>query len=589
MKIVNVRKWESSINNQLIYALKFNNDDRTVIRYFDEFAGLIGKLQVKQFNIDTNEWLVDNNGYEAFDNLDKRLFPKNNFAPAENIVVDNIPQKIVTGYESIGVGLKLPLYEYQKQIVKFAIDNVNSLIVSPCGSGKSPCALAVYLEAIDRKIISGRGLIVVKASLKTQWLMEVKKFTNLRAGIIQTYAAFKGANAYNDFNAQFDNIDLMILNYETLRDAKVKSTIHKIKPQFVYADEIHLIKNAHSKRAQALCEFADAKMRIGATATPIQKDPRDIFGLFRFINPDLFPSGKQFDSTYVRFVGRGIVGGVKNESLLKSKIAPFMIVKTKDEVAKQLPKLLVIQRYCDLAPAQIEITETLKVEIDEFSRQRLKLEKTLSDKELHSNPEYQKLETAILSRQTFAQEIADSEQLLEISDSNLAKQYISKSRTNNKLDLLMDLIEEVVSSGEKITVFSRFARMQEVIINKIHEAAKNNSIFKFNIATVNGGMSDKARYAEVYTKFQNDDSYKLLIMSDSGAEGLNLSKCKYLCEYEPAISYAIQTQRHGRIERADSLFDNVIVYQLIANRSWDEIAQKIVAKKEHYDTTLVQN
>ena len=101
-------------------------------------------------------------------------------------------------------------------------------------------------------------------------------------------------------------------------------------------------------------------------------------------------------------------------------------------------------------------------------------------------------------------------------------------------------------------------------------------------------MNEKRRYEEVYTKFQNDDEYKLLLMSDAGAEGFNLSKCKYLCEYEPAISYAVQTQRHGRIERADSDFDNVIVYQLIANGSWDEIARKIIAKKEHYDTAIIK-
>lgn len=70
---------------------------------------------------------------------------------------------------------------------------------------------------------------------------------------------------------------------------------------------------------------------------------------------------------------------------------------------------------------------------------------------------------------------------------------------------------------------------------------------------------------------------------------LNLSRCKYLIEYDIANSYAVQTQRHGRLERADSIHDNVCVYQIIAENSWDEIAIKIVEKKENYDLELIKS
>ena len=265
-----------------------------------------------------------------------------------------------------------------------------------------------------------------------------------------------------------------------------------------------------------------------------------------------------------------------------------MIVKSKEEISKQLPKLLITQRYCDLDKKQIEMTETIKSELEELKQKKFKMETEMSNSELAANEEYQKLDAEILARQNFAQEIADSEQLLSMSDSLMAKKYLTSAKKDNKLEMLMDLIEEIVESGEKITVFSRFAKMQDVIIKKISLLAKTNSVFNFKVARVFGEMNEKKRYEEVYTKFQQDDEYKVLLMSDAGAEGFNLSKCKYLCEYEPAISYAIQTQRHGRIERADSIFDNVVVYQLIANKSWDEIAQKIVSKKEYYDSTIIK-
>ena len=62
-----------------------------------------------------------------------------------------------------------------------------------------------------------------------------------------------------------------------------------------------------------------------------------------------------------------------------------------------------------------------------------------------------------------------------------------------------------------------------------------------------------------------------------------------MIEYDLAGSYALQTQRHGRLERADSIHSNVVVYQLIANNSWDEIALKIIDKKKNFDNDVIQS
>lgn len=70
---------------------------------------------------------------------------------------------------------------------------------------------------------------------------------------------------------------------------------------------------------------------------------------------------------------------------------------------------------------------------------------------------------------------------------------------------------------------------------------------------------------------------------------VNLSQCKYLIEYDLANSYAIQTQRWGRLERADSIHNTVFVYQLIMKDSWDEVAAKIIEKKEGYDDTIIKS
>ena len=128
--------------------------------------------------------------------------------------------------------------------------------------------------------------------------------------------------------------------------------------------------------------------------------------------------------------------------------------------------------------------------------------------------------------------------------------------------------------------------MQDIITERVKKESKKNKLFNIDIAYVNGSINGDERYANI-VKFRDNDNCKLLLLSDAGAEGISLGWCSYLIEMDLANSYAIQTQRHGRIQRADSISDTVHVYQLIANESYDEIALKIIEKKEKYDSQIV--
>ena len=528
------------------------------------------------------------------------------------------------GIGKVGSSMKLPLFPYQEEVVRFCLEKRNALIVLPCGSGKTPIMISLYLDAKKRNLIQGPGLIVVKATLKTQWKKEVEKFSDLRASVLDTEKAVcsgikskisrrvKNLENISDndekaeekrnlleeeikelekeyskhFSQQFENADLYIANYETLKDNAVRKELHRRKIEFIAADEIHYVKNYKAARSKALYEFANAKMRIGATATPIQKNPEDAYSIMKFISPSLFPSHSAFCTMYLRYSGYGIVSGSKNETHLRKKLVPLMIVKSKEEISSSLPDVVPITRYCTMDARQVDITNQLLEEIQTFKDQQESIIKQ------YKNPLKAKedqrmiaLNANIVARQTFAQEIADSEMLLLMSESELAQSYVTTCKTNAKMDLLVELLEEIISSGEKVCIFSKYKRMQDIITSRLKSESDLKDI---KIAYVNGELSSEQRYDEVYNKFRDKDEYKILLMSDAGAEGVNLSKARYLIEYEPADSYLIQTQRRGRIERADSIHDTVFVYQLVAEKSYDEIALKVIAKKEKYDATIIK-
>lgn len=567
------------------YEIEINSVSKEDLNYlFCLFNS--GKIQ---YNLDNKTWIVSEQIYNELEN-----------------------KFSVDSYFNLGSCMKLQPYDYQKEVANFILHNKKALTVLPCGAGKTVIVICSYLEALHKNVINGPGLIIVKASLKYQWQQEVGKFSDLKATVIKTYSELT-SNITNRiktreskkektkelkeeikqlkkersqlFKNQFKGYDLYICNYETLLDKEVSKELLAMNLEFVAADEIQYAKSDTSKRNKALAKFGNAKMTIGATATPVQNNPLDIYGLFKFIQPELFPKKTNFSSLYLKYGGYGRVIGAKNTRQLHGKIKPYMITKKKEEVAKQLPQLVVNQLYCEFEPEQLEMSNKLLDELAELKRKLEVLDKTLSPAEALHNEERAKLDAGIMARQAFAQELANSELLLSESESEMAKQYVTGCKENHKLDLLMNLVEEIIESGEKVCIFSKFRRMQDVITNRVREM---KSIKDVGIAYINGGISGQDRYNEVYNKFKNMDNYKILLCSDSGAEGLNLNACKYLIEYEAADSYAIQTQRHGRLERADSIHDTVFVYQLIVKDSYDEIGQKIINKKRKYDAEIVK-
>ncbi|MCY7865989.1 SNF2-related protein [Bacillus spizizenii] len=587
---------------------------------FNTYINKIMSVEDKDYDFERKCWAFDDEGIRIVE----RMFQVNNkpkSKPKTDIIQTSAATKTkVVGHESIGKSMKLQPYDYQKEAIKFGVDNKEILIVYPCGAGKTPIGIGLYLEAREHGMVKGPGMIVVKASLKTQWLKEITKFSDLKPAIVRTPKEISSSiqdkikrrknrlkkleenggsgrdlanlrreiislqkEAREKFQKQFEGVDLFVLNYETLRDTQVRSQLHKTKLEFIMADEVHYIKNRESKRSKALYEFGDVPYKIGATATPVGKNPEDLYGIFRFVKPELFPSWSKFSRSYIKYAGYGKIAGFRNLNKLRDQISPSIIVKSKEDISDQLPSLMVMQRYCDLEPEQLEMHNSILEQLDELKKEERAIRsKFETEIEARGNPDLMRVESMILAHQTFAQQLANSEELLKMSESELSKKFITGSKSN-KLELLVGLVEEILGSEEKVVIFSRFKKMQDIIEKRFAKEFPNAKL-----AYVNGQLDDKTRYKEVYDKFRDQEDYKILLCTDAGAEGLNLSKCKYLIEFDLAESYAIQTQRHGRVERADSVHDTVFVYQLIANDSWDEVAAKIIEKKEGYDAELIR-
>lgn len=510
-------------------------------------------------------------------NTDKWIIP-NEIVPLleERCTVE----RFVSPWKDIGKGLKYEPYEYQKETVFFGSEKNSALFLLPTGSGKSFIAITLYNELKQSNKVTTPGIIVVPASLKYQWVKEVSKFSDLIAHSVDT-----PSKAGKKFDKQFEDCDLLICNYETLKNKAVAEKLKEVNCQFIIGDEIQKINNYKSGIHKAICQFNDLEYRYGMTATPITNNPENVFGIFNFLDPNLFKTHGKFATNYIIYKGYGRVAGVKNVDHLKSQINPYIFMKTEDEISDQLPELIVTPIYCTMPNKTRKINDAIMADLKIAQDAVGRIEKEITNpKLLEKNPEYLQWTAKVMAYQTFAQELADDPRLLGMSESNMANQYNIDGLDSPKLEVLEELVENIIDANETVCIFTKYERMQRLLINELQNKFKD-----IKIAYINGSMTPEERYEQAYTLFQDNDEYKVLIVTEAGNAGISLSKCKNLIEYDLADSYANQIQRHGRVKRADSVSRVSNIYQIILDESYDNIAQRIINKKKNYDLDIIKS
>ena len=164
----------------------------------------------------------------------------------------------------------------------------------------------------------------------------------------------------------------------------------------------------------------------------------------------------------------------------------------------------------------------------------------------------------------------------------MAHAYLTGEKSN-KVETCLSLIEKVIASDQKVCIFSRYLGIQDILKREI---AKDKELKGVIVDSITGATSADER-SHIIKEINEKEDHRVLLLSDSGEAGLNLGAIRYLIEFELADSAAKQTQRHGRIQRADSIHKNVFVFQLITRDSWDEVQWKIVNKKQEYSNKIL--
>ncbi|MEH3115486.1 DEAD/DEAH box helicase [Pedobacter terrae] len=445
-------------------------------------------------------------------------------------------------------GLTATLRHYQKDGLNWLnfLDDFNfgACLADDMGLGKTIQVLAFILSQRE-KVKHNTNLVVVPASLIFNWKAEVEKF----APSIKVKTIYAGERTKT--TDTFDYYEIILTSYGTLL-----SDIRFLKDyrfNYIFLDESQLIKNPDSQRYKAV-RMLQSRNKVVMTGTPIENNTFDLYGQLSFACPGLFGSKQQFADLYSTPIDQ--FKDSKRAEELQKKIRPFILRRTKEQVAKELPDKTEIVLYCEMGEEQREVYEANKKEIQDYILG--KQEDELPKSSMH-----------VLKSITTLRQICNSAALLADG-----KSYLQAS---SKIDVLMEQIANRAGK-HKILVFSQFVTMLDLIKKQLE-----NKGIRYEYLT---GQTRKR--AEAVASFQeNNDIPVFLISLKAGGTGLNLTEADYVYLVDPWWNPAVENQAIDRAYRIGQ-HKNVMAVRLICPNTIEEKIMKLQATKKDLVKNLIQ-
>jgi SNF2 family DNA or RNA helicase len=380
------------------------------------------------------------------------------------------------------------------------------------------------------------SLIVVPNSLVYNWFTEAKKFTPDMKVLIYT-----GINREKNPNL-FVKYDLVISTYGTVRvDVDI---LKNFKFNYIILDESQSIKNPQSQSARAV-KLLRAAHRLVLTGTPIENSVQELWSQLAFINPGLVGNLPTFTERFVVPIEKQ--GDQAKMQQLKAIIRPFVLRRTKDQVAEELPPKVEQVVYCNMTEEQSEAYETVK---SYFRNEILKSIKEMGLAKSH---------LALLAGLTKLRQIANHPKLTN-------PDFEGQS---GKFDEIIAKSETAKAEGHKVLLFSQFVKQLD-----IYKQYFDKKGWKY--AYLDGSLTNEQRQRAVEEFQQNDEIKYFLISLKAGGLGLNLTTADYVFIIDPWWNPAVERQavdRSHRIGQTRTVFN----YKFITK---DTVEEKILALQE---------
>jgi len=435
------------------------------------------------------------------------------------------------------VGELRPYQQHGVDWLNFLHDfKFGGILADDMGLGKTVQVLAFFqlLKERPARAATAASLLVLPKSLIENWQREAAKFTpGLRC---QLYLG----NIRSKDTAEFNGYDFVLTTYGTmLRDI---DSLRRYRFQYVVLDESQAIKNPLAKSAKA-ARLLEAEHRLVLTGTPVENNTMELWSQFAFLNPGLLGNQDFFRQAFaVPIESRRDEGAA---ATLRQLIYPFILRRTKAQVAPELPPRTERVLYSDMDSAQKKLYTQTR------DRYRAELLGLIESQGLN-DARFKILEGLLRLRQ------------IAIHPALVDNRYHGAAP---KLEMLLETLETLRSENHKALIFSQFVGMLNLVKRELN--ARN-----WPYAYLDGQTRDRQARVD---QFQTDPACPFFLISlKAGGVGLNLTAADYVIHLDPWWNPAVEMQASDRAHRIGQ-DKPVFIYKLIAR---DTVEEKILLLQE---------
>ena len=449
--------------------------------------------------------------------------------------------------------LVLPLRDYQRRGLDFlsylASFRFGGILADDMGTGKTSQLIA---HVARRKELEGPSpvLVIAPTSVTHTWETEIRKF----APTLTTLRLQSGS----DRAAKYDEIhafDVVITSYALARlDAQL---LERFRFRTLVLDEAQNAKNPASQIAKVV-RGLQAEHRLALTGTPVENSLRDLWAIFGFVEPGLLGS----ESSFRRRFELPIADGDEAAALsLRSRLEPFVLRRTKEDVARELPERTEAVIECELSPLQRRLYRG----IAEAARRDVLGKLDQDGGEVAT--------VHVLAALTRLRQVCAHPGLL-------VPEYLDDPEASGKFEAFLETIDEILDGGHKVLVFSAFASMLKVM----RSALDRRSIA---YGYLDGATKDRDRQAEV-ERFMSETGPPVFLCSlKAGGVGLTLTAADYVILYDPWWNPAVERQAIDRTHRIGQVRP-VTAYRMVTAGSVEEKIRALAERKTALSKAVVK-
>ncbi len=420
---------------------------------------------------------------------------------------------------------------------------VGGILADDMGLGKTVQTLALLQHVYDNGE-SLPSLIVVPTSPLFNWQKEIERFTPQLRTLLYT-----GSDRKQHLEL-FDKYHLIVTSYGILR--RDVDILKQKKFLYVVLDESQNIKNPVSINAQATRALS-ARHRLALSGTPVENNLNELWSQFAFLNPGMLGSERVFSEQFAKPIEK--FADEQASTALKQLIFPFILRRTKDLVATELPPKVESVVYCEMDAEQKRHYEYWR---------RYYRESILNSIETVG---FQKSKIKVLEGLMRLRQVCCHPRLVEVGYGG----------TSGKFDVFSEMLEDILAEGHKVLVFSQFVKMLTVLREYCDQ---NKIVYEY----LDGSTTNRKERVE---RFQSDDHVRLFLISlKAGGTGLNLTAADYVIHYDPWWNPAVEMQATDRTHRIGQT-KQVFSYKLITRESVEEKILALQEKKKTLVTSII--